>query len=176
MRYVPLVALLACFPAVSIAQQQSEKPKTTTERLDKLEADVSVLGFRMGIVESAVAPIVASLDCADNSFAYITPKNSGLTFLVACSKVEPFLEGYRLTLSIGNPYSMHFDHFSAAVAYGETISDSLKADHSARVTSVSGLSPGIWNIVTVTISRVSAKDIRKLYLSDFEIKQAQGRQ
>src|SRR5438552_13507398 len=109
------LALLAALSlsVVSVANAQQVKPvPSLAERVEKLETVTKGLDWRVTEVDSRAGEFSARIHCDTGNFSQILAEQSTLTFLVVCEKIEPFLEGYRLTLAIGNPYSMRFTVFS----------------------------------------------------------------
>jgi hypothetical protein len=104
-----ILLLLCLVSSPVLAQQRPEKPQTPAECLDALEAFRHMTQLRLSSLDDLTSTLYARLDCDNGVFGYLGMKGTGLTFLVACTKLEPYLEGYRLSLSVGNPYSLRFD-------------------------------------------------------------------
>jgi len=46
--------------------------------------------------------------------------NGALVFFAACTKIEPYLEGHKITISIGNPHAFNFSNVKGALSYGKS--------------------------------------------------------
>ncbi len=164
-----LLGLASAAEAQSVAQPNAN----LDGRVRTLEEGVSAHRLELDGIYDMIGNLSADLKCDTGGFNYISPKNSGLAFLVACVKIEPYLEGFRLTLHVGNPYSMAFSGLSASVHYGDSVNTALK--HSIELTSPATLTPGQWTTVFATINPVDAKALRSIYMSDFKLTTAAPR-
>lgn len=166
-------ACLALFllAAVTPAASQPQK-KTTEEQLKDMAVRLDVLETWLADVDGRTGQGAATLDCANGGFSEVTAAATPLTFLVTCSQLEPYLEGYRLTLTIGNPFAMQFDGISAKVGYGENLLKSYTQTTETQSTAV--LRPGLWTTINVVINRVAAKDVRVIAIRELKITRAQG--
>jgi len=66
----------------------------------------------------------AVIDPNGQGFAKIE-SNNGM-FLASCKAAEPYLDGHKLTLNIGNPYYMKYSGFTMKVRFGTRPPDYLK--------------------------------------------------
>jgi hypothetical protein len=171
---LPMCFLVACtVEAQTTAPNKSDATKTIVERVQELEAQREIDKWTHDDLGQLTGYLSPTLDCNAGGFSFITMKNSGLSFLASCEKIEPYLEGFKITISIGNPYSMRFDQFSAAIGYGDTLYAAYTRKQS--ISSLAPLASGAWNTITATINQISAKDVRYIVLLDFEVKKALGK-
>ncbi len=102
--------------------------------------------------------------------------NNG-TFLIILDNVTPYLDGLRVTLSIGNPSAATYSGLKLNVSWGkrfpvyeenkldEYMKNSAIANASTKQKEISltdSLQPGSWNKVTFNISPASAKEFGRL--------------
>jgi hypothetical protein len=158
-----LAAVLLSAPMGSA--QSVDPPKSQTERIKELETKVETLQSWLEVLNGYTGDRSVVLDCDAGKFSAIMPKSNTLVFLAACNKVEPYLEGYRITIAIGNPLSMAFSGVSGELGYGETAVKSFAQKQPFSTTAA--LRPGIWTPIQVTINPAAAKDVRVIRLTDF---------
>lgn len=168
-RFLRLLPLVCCL-SVNDSVAQNTTQKTATERLDTLENRTSLLEVLVDGFDSRVARETAVLNCSTHGFGFVVAHESPLSFLVACTSLEPYLEGYRLTVDIGNPYSMQFEGINATVGYGENMFNTKPRP----VSTTEPLKPGAWTHMTVVINRVTAKDVRAITLTGLTLTTALG--
>ena len=192
--YLTLIALLlsAC-----------DKPPQTTPRVDALEKKISDLEQRIKSEEhetfqlhldsfklrldlqeriEALKERTATIDL--NSTGYSFLDTGGGVILISCHGAEPYLNGHRIKLRLGNPLNMRFSGFKLKFKFGRkppnppTIkgmngSDFLKAGEawkrdydawkeslrSAEGSYTVDLSPGAWKTVQATLPQTIAADI-----------------
>lgn len=132
-----------------------EKVAALEERVKTLERRISYLGRR-------VANPWANLDCTTKKYDEFQFESSRLVFLVACDGIEPYLEGHRITLKLGNPYAFDFKGLKGQLGYGKTAEEMLSKN--AEVTTAATIRSGIWNTITVIVSPSKAEDMRNLTL------------
>ena len=89
--------------------------------------------------------------------------------LMACEKLEPYLEGHRVVISLMNPYSITFTGVTAKVVYGKETSEAVKGA-GVEVSSPQELQPGSWLILNVVLNQTKAEDMRKLFFTSLNFK------
>jgi hypothetical protein len=119
---------------------------------------------------AARVPDKGDLDCTKKKYSFVSPGSTTVLFMVTCDTVEPYLEGYRVRLSVGNPFRAAFSDVTGEVHYGD--SPMAAIDQKVVLPVVPRLSPGLWTRLEVVIPRASAKDVRYLYLSGVSVKTA----
>ena len=94
---------------------------------------------------------------------------------IAVRNLTPYLDGYKMTIEIANPYNMTFDGFQvscnwgtsfkyskgAVTNYAEVAASQKKLDE--RQTAV--LASGWWNPVELTITPATAEEIKNVWIS-----------
>jgi hypothetical protein len=77
---------------------------------------------------------------------------------VSCKNIEPYMEGHRLTVQIGNPHSFNFGGISGRVDYGNLLEKSVELSYAGD------LAAGRWTTITVVINPSKPEDLRLLWL------------
>lgn len=139
------------------------KPPSTAERLDQLESRIELLESWLTGVDERTPDRTAYLNCNTGGYSQLVPKSGHLVFLAACEKIEPFLEGFRLTIALGNPYSISYTSISGELGYGETFTKTY--DQKLAFSVPQQIASGSWNRITVVIPRAAAKDVRSIRLT-----------
>jgi len=114
-----------------------------------------------------------------NSKNYSVVKSDVGTFLVSCQGAEPYLEGYKLHLHIGNPTAMTVNNPTINIEWGREMPkwDSSTKDYSkicndwkqslktTSITLTDPLKPGAWNAVDVILAPAKAEDLEHLVIT-----------
>lgn len=175
--------LLGCALAGSAVGQVSPKPPAKTpekagtleERVKDLESKVQSHDWRLRDVRARVASDLIEINCNRAGFYTIQAKEHGMAFMLACEKVEPYLEGHRLVLSIGNPYSVAFRGISAQLLYGKGLEDALTKNPRIDISTPEDLNPGSWLSITVIVNPSKPEELRELYIQDLTLKTVSAR-
>ena len=159
-------------------------PKTDIEtlqgRVRSLQGELSRLQARVSRYDSV------SLDPTEKGYGRIDTR-SGF-FLVILNSAEPYLDGYRLQLRIGNPVAARYDGFKLTFSWenpapeqkpGESDEQFQKREeewlkeqpHEKEVSFTETLYPSSWNTVSVVISPASAEQLKTLGISSMETSQ-----
>lgn len=95
-------------------------------------------------------------------------------FLISAEDVQPYLEGYKITLKIGNPSAMTFNGMTINLVYpslkstteGEGSTSKSFLDYSNNESSVSQFTekfyPGRWTKIVVSLPRLSLAQLENL--------------
>lgn len=158
--YLALIGWLAT--AMPIGAQQAN-PKTATERLEESERQIGLLWQTLLGLEERTPGRSAKLDCDSARYAELLPGTGYTVFAAACERIEPYMEGYRVMISLGNPHSAKITNVKGNLIYGESIGSLKKAEWSIG----DDLAAGSWKRFTVTVNPAQAKDMRLIFL-DFE--------
>jgi len=112
----------------------------------------------------------ALFDASESSGFSRVDSTSGF-FLVSLKNVEPYLDGYKLTLNVGNPLSATYESLKFNVIWGKKLNsaDSLtdanayskweKTLRNKEVTIADKLQPGAWNKVTLVLSPAKSDEL-----------------
>lgn len=172
---IVLAASAICTLVVSsnetLSQPKNEKAKTIVERLSELETKVGVLEFQTEVFQNRRRPVYAHLDCDSKKFGVVeTDDPARLLIMVSCVNIEPYLEGYKVSLDIGNPYSARFSGVKGSLIYGSTF-----PKKKVEIPLTSGLNGGQWTRVAVSISQAQAAEMRSMSAEFFVEQMALGR-
>jgi hypothetical protein len=146
-----------CLTFAALAWGQSKPAptpvKSLAERLKELEH--RVVGLEL---ETRFRPVYAQLDCETKRFGSVQSDDvSKFLLLVSCESIEPYLEGYRITLRVGNPYSIRMSAVKGSLFYGAKY-----PRKKAEIPLPQGLTPGHWTEVSVSIGQAEVADMRRL--------------
>lgn len=154
--------LLVFVCAVISAAASGQTPKATQPPAD-LERRVRVLEFQMKSIERRVSHRFAELDCNSGKYDEFMFETGALVFFAACTKIEPYLEGHKITISIGNPHAFNFSNVKGELRYGKDVFDSL--ERKVEVSIAESIRAGTWNRIMVTVNPSKAEDLRYLGLT-----------
>ena len=169
---VGLVALVA-----EAAGQGGPRPSTPTgleQRVNEIEVKMKDFDITQGMLMGRVAREFVALECSSTGFAPVQARSFGLPFIVACEKLEPYLDGHRVVISLMNPYSITFTGVTAKVVYGKETSEAVKGA-GVEVSSPQELQPGSWLILNVVLNQTKAEDMRKLFFTSLNFKGVNAR-
>ena len=153
-----LVSLLSS-DSRSVAQP-IDSTKELSARIAELERQVSALQATVTILKSHSGVRYATLDCNSGSYMEVQVSRSNMFLLVSCSKVEPYLEGHKVTLDIGNPYAADIRGISVTLRYGKDLDEMLQTLRNVKVDYPERLPSGQWTPVVVTLNPSKSEQLR----------------
>lgn len=112
------------------------------------------------------------LDCSSPSYAWLRYKT--FLFPVICESAQPYLDGFRLQLRIGNPYSADFGDLRLEVAWGEGgwIHRLFKGDEAPElklrtktVSYAESLEAGAWTRIALVLSPATSEEASRVSIS-----------
>lgn len=115
--------------------------------------------IRLENIESRVEGSYASLNCNTGATDGLMMRMPKIQMFARCEKVEPYLEGHRITVQIGNPYTFVFSGIKGELRYGKEWGRSKVA-----VDYPGDIHPGNWQNVVVTINPSAPEELRVLHL------------
>lgn len=137
--------------------------KKLTAALEEAKSQNEAQGEWLNGLSASIPPTTyVDLDCANGKYSQMQAATGFAMFFVKCSKIEPYLEGFKVTVSIGNPYGISFTDFTGQIGYGATFADAAK--QKATMSSTATFAPGVWTNVVVTLNPAAAKDVRKVMI------------
>jgi hypothetical protein len=132
------------------------------QRLDSLETAEAQGNVKWALLD----PTTKSYQRIDTSLG---------SLLISVKSVQPYLDGYKVTLLIGNPYAMDFNGFgvsckwSASYVYTNgvvaNVDEVQKSEKSKNLEQIEVLRSGCWNSVELTISPATADEMKMLRIS-----------
>jgi len=153
-----LAAATLAFSLGAIAQV----PLRTAQPGD-LERRIQILENQIKSLNRRVAFRFAELNCNSGKYDEFMFDSGALVFFAACTKIEPYLEGHKITISIGNPHSFNFSNVKGTLSYGRDLVDSLERRVEVSITET--IRAGTWNTIVVTVNPSKAEDMRYLGLT-----------
>jgi hypothetical protein len=160
-----MAAVSCILISISDAHAQATKPgasETAAVTPAELERRIKMLEFQVRGLQGRVAYKYASLDCNTGKYDEFQFDSGSLVFFAACSKIEPYLEGHKITVSIGNPYTFTFSNVKGLLNYGKDWADSLQKKVDVSMTET--LRGGAWNTIVITVNPSKPEEMRYLGL------------
>jgi hypothetical protein len=101
---------------------------------------------------------------------YIRIESDVGPLLVSLKNVEPYLDGYKVQLTVGNPLSLTFKGFELAATWAPRLSGTdyagwLKKQKKKTFSLTQDLLSGRWNAVTLILSETKAEEVGYLEVS-----------
>ena len=148
--------------ALVVACTENGQPNTSDARVTALQTQVQYLQGQVNQLQSSLNTLrEATLKrqeatvVTDGSTYGLVTNNFG-AFAVVCNRITPFLDGYKLYLSIGNLTSVWFNGAKLHVSWGLPWSSDLSTEqyqqsqHEEDVEITQTLRPGAYTQVVVT--------------------------
>jgi hypothetical protein len=171
--FVLIIAHLALKPAESGAATQSPTPPPVNASLiSELQNQNSQLATQVADLSQNVDTLRRAYLSNPNRFAELdvtTPAYASVqtdvgNLLISCVKVEPYLDGYRLYLNIGNPTAATFDGGTLHFNFGQKPAGGFSGGwqqylHTIDSPFAESLAAGSWTEVSATLSPASAADL-----------------
>ena len=129
---------------------------------------------RLNNLESDIFLNKLKINGLSTKTAVITPTQKGFSnmgeFLVAVKKVEPYLDGYKIYLLIGNPTNVTYEGFNLKVKHGrETDFKNYrlwkKSLKEKNISFVEKLLPGYWNEIELILAPAKPEEIKHIKIS-----------
>lgn len=157
------VGTLAFFIAtIGFAQTLPKKPASISDRLDQLEKKVELLQQLLDSTASSELVAFGTLDCDSHRYTELRPNGSHFLLFASCSNVEPYLEGHRVTIRVGNPYAIPVNQITGKLWFGANLYQSLANNRNVEIPMPGGLWSGSWNTFVVNINPSMAADLRSV--------------
>jgi hypothetical protein len=167
-----VVALCSCNKQQSaeLTEVKSELAATKTE-LNGVRTQLTTLEgriFRMELTKDVYKS--TSFDVAEPGGFQRLETNTG-TLLVSLKDAQPYLNGYRLNINIGNPSSVTYNGFKMKVKWGKAFKEGADFDQwqkslqEKELSFVETLAPGTWNPTVVHLAPATADELGTLELS-----------
>ena len=128
----------------------------------ELQRSVKVIELQLENLQGRVASKYAPLDCNTGNFTEFQLQTGSLPFLANCTKIEPYLEGHKVTVNIGNPYTFAFSKVQGFRYYGRDLTEALKSAKEVSITET--LKSGAWTTIVITVNPSKVEDMRFLLL------------
>lgn len=146
------------------------------EDLSKQVAELQRKVWRLEVEKDLYS--TANFDPTDSKGYGRVDANIG-TFLVTLDNVEPYLDGQKVTLKIGNPNNMRFIGFKVKATWGMRFPDTkLQGDDWTKayeaynastkekeITFTETLQPGAWNKVSFVVSPANGNEFGRLNIA-----------
>ena len=147
------------------------------ELISALQTQITELQSDMLTVQNVQNRYKTVVFDATESRDYQVLQTTSGQFLVALEEANPYLDGYRLKFTFGNPYSATFKGLEVSVTWGKSFdkfseSQSLteypkwqQSLRSKQVTLTQDLEPATWNIVNIVVSPAKSDQLSYVEVS-----------
>lgn len=174
------VGLLSLLALAQIPQKQNATtPPASQKQIDELKAEIAslrsqlqksegeVIGLqlRVSTLESAHQSVV--LDLASRNYQRLDT-DTGM-FLISVTNVASYLDGYKISLKIGNPSSAQYNGFKLKAKWNhtynwdkytaESYSKWDKATREKETSFIDSLNAGTWNKVDLILPATAADEL-----------------
>lgn len=155
---------------------QSEAPVQPANNYGELSTRIAGLEDRLATLSNCVqrdelreltkdeAYRFASIDTDSKGYGKI---ETGLgTLFVSTQSAEPYLDGYKVHLSIGNPYFVTYSDFKLIASWGPPLTNGAEftkwsaAQKNKTNEVTTPLYPGAWNAVELILAPATADELR----------------
>jgi len=85
--------------------------------------------------------------------------------LFSTKKVEPYLDGYKITVQIGNPTTADISDFDLILTTYNSVTNIFETLHSVTNNIVTGLKSGRWNYVDFVMAPATVAEVRNATVS-----------
>lgn len=154
----------------------------STAAVAQAPSDVATLKRKVADLEERVLFLQRRvLDLSSNETIWINPTSPDKYqrldgtlgfFLVSLNRVEPYLDGQRVFLDIGNPSSISFDGFTLSAEWGKRVPDDTKqweqwnaGLRQKELSFTDTLLPGMWTRVDFVLAPAPTTEFGHLALS-----------
>lgn len=171
--------LLAIAMSLAACSQPDEALK---KEVSALRADLITAQSQIADIESKQQLItfgeVAVLDLEDKAYSRL--KTEMGVMLISVERVEPHLDGVRVTLRVGNPHNVILQGFKAKVRWGGRLplpnDDQFDAKMTTwksavqekEISSSSSIFAGSWNLVQITVAPAKQEEFGYLAISGMD--------
>jgi hypothetical protein len=176
---IRLVLAASCVVSLALGCGGGEAGKEAASRVAALEDRLAKLelGQRNADNQATMLALqVASLQLANikNDAAWFDPQQQQAYLpistpvgpvLFLLEKVEPYLDGFRITFRVGNPSAANLNGFEAEVEWGPKPEEtSMPSPPTKTITAkfTETIHAGSWNLVRVNVAPAKATDIRRI--------------
>jgi|SRR5665213_1831783 len=149
-------------PEVAALQQRVRELEKQVQALredtaEKIQQRVAVDNAIASILEKVSLDVTVLEPSRPNIYQPVRLDSSGLILLVSIEHVEPYLDGYKIVLSIGNPSSAKLSGYdlTSSWSYDEARYRKKRSD-----TFTGTLEPGTWTKTELILPETSGSELR----------------
>lgn len=150
---------------------QSEKVAALEARLTAAEADLRAAQAQLIATSMEVA--LMKIETSDTAWfdpqaqqAYSAVKTPVGPVLFVLERVDPYLDGYKVTFRVGNPSTALLTGFGATVEYGRARPEGERSElpptKKVDLKFTDTIRPGAWSLVTANLAPAKADEIRRI--------------
>ena len=172
MRTLTILISVACLAAVSGCDRlKPEKSPNYEADIVELRREIDLLKAQQSLAE------LRKLGQQWSETAYLTPGSTGYdtikynlgTLLVTLSDIQPYANGSKGTLLIGNPYFANLSGLKATMSWGKTDDKGEPiegSEKSKQISFIEMMKAGRWTRVTVILEGSAPADLGYIRLGD----------
>ena len=156
-------AVVAALGLLSACNQASNSDELANaeKRIDALEKKISDLEIDKIFSDGEK---VAWLEPSEKGYSFAKTDIGSLTF--SMEKVEPYADGTRLTLKIGNPTSARITELTAKIAWGKRDENQTTTELGSKKITLDNIGPASWTVKTVDVPAVPPTQFGYLSIQD----------
>lgn len=172
--------LILYFVTSCSAQPVSTEIQTTIDNLNERVSELELKQSTINVLQERVSDLEIKIIMLENSssdVAYLDPTSDGYSksgeFLVLISKVEEYLDGVKVYLTIGNPNNATYNGFTIKARYGtkydlnSPYTEWEKSIKEKEIQLSSELKKGSWNNAEIILPTINPKDFSYLTVQIF---------
>jgi outer membrane murein-binding lipoprotein Lpp len=148
---------------ISSVEQKVVALETKLQALEKskeaLELKVNQLDFKASVAEDKEA----LLGCGDAGYA-LAPTDLG-KLLLSCEDLKPFGDGFKATLTIGNPHQITFKGIEIKARYHPKWGTTPFEVREKTTAFTTNLWPGTWTKFSIVLSPAKAEDTGMIWIT-----------
>src|SRR5262249_7141847 len=135
-------------------------------QVDSLGWELQNLRGQILVLRSSAAPNYQSVQLDPTEKGYERIDTVSGFFLISCDDAKPYLDGYKLSLRVGNPTTATYSGFRFNVRWGGTFqSPSDTTFHQKDVSFTNTLKPASWNNVDLVITPATPEEMKSIFVS-----------
>ena len=100
-------------------QKEFNELKEEVHKLREQVKNIDNIYFKQSIRLSEIEDRNKYIFLNPSSKSYQKLDSDGNVFFISCEDIRPYAGGYKLTLSIGNPYVVFFNGFTLSIEWGK---------------------------------------------------------
>ena len=171
--YIGIIVAIALGLAgtlLSVANGKSGRIADLERQVKGAQEKIAALDLEVTFLKSALDGRKAAYLDPSSPGGYTRMDSSAGSFVVSLEDVQPYLDGYKVTLNIGNLTSATYQGFTLKAEWGRDLfnfAQSEKKDSSRQknFSFTQSLQPGAWNKVQIVIPSTKPEDFKFLRLS-----------
>ncbi len=149
---------------IDLTTKEIEKIAVLLTKTKEIESQLDRLSWDFDLIQQLLKTPMYQKGLFDTSSleGYVRVDSNHGIFFVSLIDIQPYLNGYKLILNIGNPSYVTYRGFDLTVEWGEFL---LSETKQRKETYTKDLYPGSWNKIEFNISPVEAEELNYIKVS-----------